>query len=62
MNQEQTKELAAKWQELHGLAEAAEAAGNFDDAEAYRMEAATIEADFAEAGLRVSKLTAGKIK
>ena len=39
MTQEQAKEMAAKWHELLGLADAADGSGNFDDAEAYRMKA-----------------------
>lgn len=58
MTHEQAKEMAAKWQELHGLADAAEGAGNIDDAEACRMEAADIEVDLAESGFTASKLAA----
>lgn len=59
MTQEQAKEMAAKWHELLGLADAADGSGNFDDAEAYRMKAADIEVDLAEAGFTASKLAAG---
>lgn len=59
MTPEQAKEKAARWQELHGLADAEEGAGNFDDAETYRMEAADIELDLAEAGFSASRLAAG---
>lgn len=59
MTQEQAKEMAAKWHELLGLADAAEGSGNFDDAEVFRMEAGDIEVDLAEAGFTASQLAAG---
>jgi len=57
MTRDQAKELAAKWEDLRGLADAAETACNYYDAEMSSLEARDIELDLAEEGFHIAEFS-----